>query len=98
MLLHPTSLNYFVTVSSRFSISLATIVHAASSGAGIEASLFFSPTCNQIVRGLGIGRVVLFHLRQRVFQERQPCCGGGSCDSRISLIRLMRCSGCFPPS
>ena len=43
MLLHRFALIYFVTVSSRFNISLATIVHAANSGAGIDGSLFFSP-------------------------------------------------------
>ena len=43
MLFHSVALNYFVIVSSRFNISLATMVHAASSGAGIDGSLFFSP-------------------------------------------------------
>ena len=69
MLFHPASLNYFVTVSSRLSISLATIVHAANSGAGIEVSLFFSPTSSKSCAAFGIGRVVLFHLRQRVFKH-----------------------------
>src|SRR5258708_3351932 len=38
MLLHKGNLNYFVTVSSRFSISLATMVQAASSGSGMDVS------------------------------------------------------------
>src|SRR5215813_12172249 len=51
MLLH--RLSYLFTVSSRLSISLATIVQAASSGAGIDGLNFASPTPSNACAAFG---------------------------------------------
>src|SRR5438067_2217332 len=44
---------YLLTVSSRFSISLATIVQAASSGSGIELSRLISPKFTRELASFG---------------------------------------------